>query len=136
MNQQFLENLYVAFNERRFEDLLAMMHENVEWENGMQGGFVVGRPAVGEYWRKQFEFVMSHLEPVRFEADGNSRAVVGVHLTVSDLSGNTLLNKTVNHIFTFSDGLIAKFEIDDNVPFMDGMGEISDKFAARMDETG
>lgn len=136
MDQQFLENLYTAFNERRFEDLLAMMHENVEWENGMQGGFVVGRSAVGEYWRKQFEFVMSHLEPVRFEIDGDGRAIVGVHLTVSDLSGNTLLNKTVNHIFTFSDGLIAKFEIDDNVPLMDAMGEISDKFAARMDETG
>lgn len=135
MGQQFLENLYLAFNERKFDDLLAMMHADVEWENGMQGGFVVGRTAVGEYWRKQFEFVMSHLEPVRFELGDDNRAIVGVHLTVSDLSGNTLLNKTVNHIFTFSEGLIAKFEIDDNIPFIDGMGDIADKFATRMDET-
>jgi ketosteroid isomerase-like protein len=132
MDQQFLENLYVAFNERRFDDLLAMMHPDVEWENGMQGGFVHGRAAVGEYWRKQFEFITSHLDPLKFETDADGRSVIGLHITVRDLAGKILLQKDVKHIFTFRDGLIVKFEIADSVPFMEGLGDISDKFNVAM----
>jgi ketosteroid isomerase-like protein len=136
MNRQFLEHLYVAFNERRFDDLLALMHTDVEWENGMQGGFIYGREAVCEYWNKQFEFITSHLDPLKFETDEAGREMVGVHLAVSDLKGSVLLDKTVKHIFTFKDGLIVKFEIADTMPFLqsEGLGDISDKFDSRMQD--
>jgi SnoaL-like domain len=135
MEQEFLEKLYAAFNERRFDELITMMHPDVEWENGMQGGFIQGRENVREYWRKQVEFIVSHLEPLKFETDDAGREVIGIHLTVSDLSGNVLLDKTAKHIFTFKDGLIVKFEIADTIPLSEaeGLGDISDEFSSRME---
>ena len=136
MERQFIENLYLAFNERRFDDLIAMMHADVEWANGMQGGFIHGREDVREYWRKQFEFVTTHLEPLKFETGDDGREIGGVQLTVSDLDGNVLLDKTAKQIFTFKDGLIVKYELEDTVPISEaaGMGDISDKFSSRMEE--
>jgi hypothetical protein len=115
-HQQFLQKLYAAFNEREFETVLSMMESNVTWANGMEGGFVYGRDAVREYWRKQFEATQGQLEPLKYEIDENNRSVVTVHLTVKDLQGNSLLEKTVEHIFTIENGLISVFEIGDSEP--------------------
>jgi len=51
--QELFLNLYDAFNRREFEKILSMMQPDVKWANGMEGGFVYGRDAVREYWRKQ-----------------------------------------------------------------------------------
>ena len=113
---QLLQNLYEAFNKREFEKVLSTMRPDVKWANGMEGGFVYGRDAVREYWRKQFEVVQSHLEPLGFEVDENNRNVVTVHLVVRDLGGTLLLEKTVQQIFTFENGLISLFEIGGTEP--------------------
>jgi hypothetical protein len=93
-----------------------MMQPDVKWANGMEGGFIYGRDAVCEYWRKQFEVVQGQLEPLRFEIDDRNRHVVTVHLVVRDLEGNPLLEKTVQQIFTFDNGLISLFEISGTEP--------------------
>jgi ketosteroid isomerase-like protein len=115
-HQQFLQKLYAAFNEREFETVLSMMESNVTWANGMEGEFVYGRDAVREYWRKQFEATQGQLEPLKYEIDENNRSFVTVHLTVKDLQGNLLVEKTVDHIFTIENGLIGVFEIGDSEP--------------------
>lgn len=106
-----MKKLYEAFNKRAIETVLAMMAEDVEWANGMEGGFVYGRDAVRKYWRRQFALINPHLEIVSLETVGNDRAVVTVHQIVKDLDGNLIADKTVEHIFTFEDGLIKTFEI-------------------------
>jgi len=106
-----LQNLYDAFNRREIETILSMMKEDVKWANGMEGGFVYGRDAVREYWRKQFELIDPQLEPLKFETDENGRSVVTVHQTVRDLDGKIILNKTVKQIFTFENGFVKTFEI-------------------------
>lgn len=113
---QLLRNLYDAFNALEVEKILSMMRPDVQWANGMEGGFVHGRDAVREYWRKQFEVVRSQLEPSKFETDDDDRNIVTVNLSVRDLEGNLLLEKTVQHIFTFEDGLIRLFEIGGTGP--------------------
>jgi ketosteroid isomerase-like protein len=115
-HQQFLQELYDAFNKREFETVLSMMEPDVKWANGMEGGFVYGRDAVRGYWRKQFEVTQGQLEPLKYEIDENNRSVVTVHLTVKDLQGNLLVEKTVDHIFTIENGLIGVFEIGDSEP--------------------
>jgi ketosteroid isomerase-like protein len=107
---QLLQNLYEAFNRREFEKVLALMRPDVKWANGMEGGFVHGRNAVREYWRKQFEVTQSRLEPLSFETDEGGRNIVTVHLVVRDLGGNQLAERTVQQIFTIEDGLISLFE--------------------------
>jgi hypothetical protein len=114
--QQFLQNLYEAFNKREIETIISLMHPDVKWANGMEGGFVHGRDNVREYWRKQFEIIQGQLEPLEYETDENNRNIVTLHLVVRDLESNLLLEKTVQHIFTIENGLISLFEIGGTEP--------------------
>lgn len=111
LNQHFLHNLYDAFNKREIETVLSMMDENVKWANGMEGGFVFGRENVREYWRRQFELVNPQLETLQFKVDDENREVVTLRQIVRDFDGNVLIDKTVEHIFSFENGLIKVFEI-------------------------
>jgi hypothetical protein len=115
-NQQFLKNLYEAFNKREIETIISLMQPDVKWANGMDGGFVYGRDAVREYWLKQFETMRSRLEPLEYETDENNRSVVIVRIVIRNPEGDLLLEKTVRQIFTIENGLISLFEIGDTEP--------------------
>lgn len=110
-NQEFLQNLYDAFNRREIETIIAKMHPNVKWANGLEGGFVHGRDAVREYWTNQFKAIQPELETLNFETDESGRNIVTVHQIVKDLDGNVLADMTVQQIFTIEDGLIILYEI-------------------------
>lgn len=110
-NQQFLQNLYDAFNNREIETIISFMRPNVKWANGVEGGFVYGRDAVREYWTNQFKDIQAELETLKFETDENNRNVVTVHQVIKDLQGNLLADATVQQIFTIEDGLISLYEI-------------------------
>ena len=110
-NQQFLQNLYDAFNKREIETIIALMRPDVKWANGLEGGFVYGRDAVREYWTDQFKDIQPELETLKFETDENGRHIVTVHQIVKDLRGNVLADTTVHQIFTIEDGLISRYEI-------------------------
>lgn len=110
-NQQFLQNLYNAFNRREIETIIAFMRPDVKWANGLTGGFVYGRDAVREYWTQQFKAIQPELEPLTFETDANQRDVVTVHQIIKDLQGNILVDATVQQIFTLEDSLIRLYEI-------------------------
>jgi ketosteroid isomerase-like protein len=103
--------VYEAFNRREVDSILAVMHPQVEWPNGMEGGWVHGREAVRAYWARQWGLLDPHVEPVRFEADGAGRIVVDVHQVVRDLTGTVLLDRMVQHVYLIRDGLIRHMEI-------------------------
>lgn len=110
-NQQFLQNLYDAFNKREIEIILSLMRPDVKWANGLEGGFVYGRDAVREYWTKQFKMIQPELETLNFETDEKNRNIVTVHQIIRDLQGNLLAEATVQQIFTIENGLISLYEI-------------------------
>jgi nuclear transport factor 2 (NTF2) superfamily protein len=110
-NQQFLQNLYDAFNNREIETIISAMRSDVKWANGLEGGFIYGRDAVRDYWTNQFKMIQPELEPLKFETDENNRNVVTVHQIVRDLQGNTLADMTVQQIFTIENGLISLYEL-------------------------
>ncbi|MEA5597308.1 nuclear transport factor 2 family protein [Rivularia sp. UHCC 0363] len=110
-NQEFLQNLYDAFNNREIETIISFMRRDVKWANGVEGGFVYGRDAVREYWTNQFNDIQAELETLKFETDENNRNVVTVHQVIKDLQGNLLADATVQQIFTIEDGLISLYEI-------------------------
>lgn len=110
-NQQFLQNLYDAFNKREIETIIALMLPNVKWANGLEGGFVYGRDAVREYWTSQLKDIQPELEPLKFETDENNRDIVTVHQIIKDLQGNVLADTTVHQIFTIENGRVVLYEI-------------------------
>jgi len=112
-NQQFLQNLYAAFNKREIETIISSMRPDVKWTNGLEGGFIYGRDAVREYWTNQFKEILPELETLKFETDENNRNIVTVHQVIRDLQGNVLADAIVHQIFTIEDGSISLYEIGD-----------------------
>ena len=70
---------YEAFNSRDVESVLATMHPDVVWPNGMDGGHVHGHGGVRDYWTRQWSVIDPHVEPLRFGADDAAQIVVDVY---------------------------------------------------------
>jgi hypothetical protein len=106
-----LKRVYDRFNARDMETVLAAMHEDVIWANGMEGGYVHGRDSVRSYWTRQWAMLDPHVKPVGFSPTRNGEVVVEVHQIVRDLAGNLLVDQMVGHIFRFENGLVKRFDI-------------------------
>jgi hypothetical protein len=106
-----LKRVYDRFNARDMETVLAAMHEDVIWANGLEGGHVHGRDEVRNYWTRQWAIVDPHVEPVSFGKGSEGEVVVEVHQVVRDLNGNLLADKMVGHVFQIENGLIKRFDI-------------------------
>ena len=106
-----LARTYAAFNARDAETVLAAMHPDVDWPNGLDGGREVGRAAVREYWARQWSAIDPRVEPRGFAIEPDGRVAVTVHQVVRDLAGSVLRESVVRHVYTFRDGLIAAMEI-------------------------
>jgi hypothetical protein len=109
--EQLLRRAYEAFNARDVDGALALMHPDVDWPNGMEGGRELGHDAVRAYWTRQFGMIDSHVEPVGFDSDADGRVVVDVHQVVRDLDGELLSDGLVQHVYTFRNGLVTHMEI-------------------------
>jgi hypothetical protein len=110
-HEELLRRAYEAFNARDVDAALALMHRDVDWPNGMEGGRVLGRAAVREYWTRQFEVIDSRVEPEGFTTDAEGRVVVDVHQVVRDTAGELLSDGRVEHVYTIRDGLVERMEI-------------------------
>ena len=108
---EVLRQAYAAFNARDIERALSLMHPDVDWPNGMEGGRELGRDAVRAYWTRQFAIIDSRVEPVGFTEAADGRIAVDVHQTVRDLDGNVLSDGRVTHVYTLRDGLVARMDI-------------------------
>lgn len=106
-----LKAAYAAFNARDIDGALATMQPDVDWPNGMEGGFVHGHAAVRAYWTRQWGIVDPHVDPVSFDLDDSGRIVVGVHQVVRDISGKQLLDRMVEHIYSLENALIRRMDI-------------------------
>jgi ketosteroid isomerase-like protein len=109
--KELLEHLYARFNARDMEAVLATMHPDVVWANGLEGGHVYGRDGVRDYWGRQWAMIEPRAEPVGFSIDANGKVQVEVHLTARDHQGNMLFDKMGGHIFQIENGLIRRFDI-------------------------
>lgn len=111
-DEEILRAAYTAFNARDVEAALELMHPEVDWPNAWEGGRVVGREAVGDYWRRQFESISSTVEPERFDRDPDGSIAVTVHQVVRDAKTNELQADThVLHRYRLEDGLVVRMDV-------------------------
>jgi ketosteroid isomerase-like protein len=108
---EFIKRIYESFNARDMETVLASLHEDVIWANGMDGGYVHGRAGVRAYWTRQWAMIDPHVEPVAMSTGPDGDVVVEVHAVVRDLSGNLLRDETVGHVFRIENALVTRFDI-------------------------
>jgi hypothetical protein len=111
-DRELLISAYREFNARHIDAVLALMHSNVVWPNGMEGGTVHGHDGVREYWTRQWAMLDPRVEPLSFERDGKGRTVVSVHQVVRDLGGRLMIDTTVRHAYSIRQGLIERMEIE------------------------
>ena len=108
---ELLKLLYARFNARDMEAVLAALHEDVVWANGMESGHVHGRDGVRRYWTRQWAMVDPRVEPVNFSAGSDGKFVVEVHQIVRDFQGKIIVDQMVGHIFQIENGLVKRFDI-------------------------
>jgi hypothetical protein len=110
--EQTVRAAYRAFNARDVVRAVELMHADVDWPNAWEGGRVVGRAAVMEYWMRQFEAISSWVEPESFNEEPGGNVTVGVHQVVSDAqTGKLLSDVRVRHRYWMRDDLIARMEV-------------------------
>jgi ketosteroid isomerase-like protein len=107
---------YAAFNQRDIDSALSVMHADVEWENGMEGGFVRGHDAVRSYWTGQWQLLDPTVEPIALTEDDTGRIVVTAHQVVRDRAGTLLVDQHVRHVYSLRDGLVSRMEIASPTP--------------------
>ena len=112
--ENFFQDLYKDFNDRKIDLVISKMTDDVKWANGMDGGYVHGHDAVKDYWTRQFTMVSSKVSPLEIEA-GKDIVQIKVHQVVHDLNGNLLANEFVYHIFHLQENKIAVFEIGEKI---------------------
>ena len=110
-HEGLLRRAYDAFNARDIDGALTLMHADVDWPNGMEGGREHGHAAVREYWTRQFGLIDGRVEPEGFSVDEEGHIVVDVHQAVRDLDGELISDGYVKHVYTVRDGLIARMDI-------------------------
>ena len=107
---ELLIHLYDRFNAHDMEAVLATMHSDVVWANGLEGGYVYGREGVRDYWSRQWATIDAYAEPAAFSVGADGTVDVEVHLT-AHVKGDLLFDKMGTHIFRIEDGLIRRFDI-------------------------
>jgi len=112
LNQNLLKKAYDAFNTRNIEAIILLMHRQVHWPNGWEGGYVDGHEQVRDYWTRQWKEINPHVEPVSLKGREDGRIEVEAHQVEKDLQGKLLSDGMIKHIYTIEDGLIKNMEIE------------------------
>jgi hypothetical protein len=111
--EQRLRALYVAFNAREIDAVLAALDEDVDWPNAWEGGRVRGHAAVRDYWTRQWQEIDGRVEPVAVRPLDDGRVAVDVDQVVRALDGTLISEARVVHVYAISDGLIRRMDVED-----------------------
>lgn len=110
--QKILSRLYQDFNHRNIDAILALVHTNVTWPNGWEGGFVHGHDEVRAYWLRQWREINPEVVPVSFEVRSGGEIAIVVHQIIKDLNGQILSDSQVTHAYTFEEGKVRTMVIE------------------------
>ena len=109
--QSIVEKAYKAFNEKNIDEVISLMHPDVNWPNAREGGYLKGTEQVRDYWQRQWKQLNPQLMPLSINEPDDGPVKVKVHQVVKDLQGKLLTDVIIKHTYTFENGLIKKMEI-------------------------
>jgi ketosteroid isomerase-like protein len=110
--EELLRSAYRAFNARDVEAAVELMHTEVDWPNAWEGGRVIGRAAVRDYWKRQFAAISSHVEPTSVTDEPDGSITVDVHQVVHEVrTGELISDSRVRHRYRLEDGLIVRMDV-------------------------
>jgi ketosteroid isomerase-like protein len=99
-----LDRAYRCFNDRRIDEVLALLTDDVEWPDVGNGAVLHGRDAVRPYWEAQFAVASPRVDPVEY-VDAADDVVAVVDQRVDGLDGATLVPvHVVYHRYSFGAG--------------------------------
>jgi ketosteroid isomerase-like protein len=110
--ERLLRAMYRAFNAREIDRVLSAMTTDVDWPNAWQGGRVRGHEAVRDYWRQQWSAIDPTVDPAAFATRPDGKIAVEVRQVVRALDGMLLSEGRVVHVYTFSEGLISRMDVE------------------------
>ena len=110
--EQLLRRLYEAFNVRDVDTCLEAMTPDVDWANGWEGGRVVGRDAVRDYWQRQWAEIDSTAAPTAISERPDGTIEVAVHLVACDKAGKLLSDAEGVHVYEFRGDLVERMTIE------------------------
>ncbi len=110
--QTTLNQLYQDFNARDIDAVLALVHTDVTWPNGWEGGYVHGHDAVRAYWLRQWQQINPNVVPVSFQVRPGGEIAVDVHQVIKDLNDQVLSDGQVIHVYTFEEGKVRAMVIE------------------------
>ncbi|MGB8355797.1 MAG: nuclear transport factor 2 family protein [Chthoniobacteraceae bacterium] len=114
--QMLIAEAYSAFNRRDIDGVLALMSGNVSWPKASEGGRAAGKEEIRAYWTRQWKEFDPHVEPVEVIDREGGKTDVKVRQLVKSLSGDVLSDTFVWHVYTITDGLIARMDIKERDP--------------------
>ena len=110
--EEVLRSAYRAFNARDIEAAIELMDPEVDWPNAWEGGRVIGRTVVRDYWNRQFAAISSKVEPEGFIEEADGSITVDVHQVVHDAStGELISDSRVRHRYRLEDGLVVRMDV-------------------------
>jgi hypothetical protein len=111
--EALLRSVYKAFNTRDVDHCLAAMTADVDWANGWEGGRVLGRAAVRDYWERQWAEIDSTAEPTAIRERSDGQVEVAVHLVARDKEGHVVNDSHGRHVYEFRGDLIQRMTIEE-----------------------
>jgi hypothetical protein len=110
--EQLLRTGYRAFNARDVEAAVELMHTEVDWPNAWEGGRVVGRAAVRDYWKGSSPpspaMSSPRASPMNRTAASRSMSTKSVHEV---RTGELISDSRVRHRYRLEDGLIVRMDV-------------------------
>jgi len=111
-HEALMRSAYEAFNAQDIDAAVRLMHPDVDWPNAWEGGRVVGRDAVRDYWTRQFAAVTTKLEIEGFTDEDDGSVTVHVHMTAHDTAtGRQVADRGLRHRYRIEDGLIVRMDV-------------------------
>jgi hypothetical protein len=111
INQELISQVYSAFNQRDIDATLVLMSENVSWPKASEGGRVVGKQAIRDYWTRQWAEFDPRVEVLEVVDHEMRKTDVKVHQLVKNLKGDVLSDTELWHLYTIANGLIERMDI-------------------------
>jgi len=113
ITHDLISHIYSAFNQRDIDATLAPMSENVSWPKASEGGRVVGKQAIRDYWTRQWAEFDPRVDVLEVVDQEMGKIHVKVHQLVKNLNGEVLADTELWHVYTIANGLIERMDISE-----------------------